>query len=97
MALSCRYVDDVVIGAPYIITEELIKSLNLSKVINVISNEDKVLKAYEHIDPFEVAKEMGIYEEVPMVPDELTVEGIAARVYERREIYAAKVEKKTAS
>jgi hypothetical protein len=42
-----------------------------------------------------VAKKRGIYEEIEMVPDELTVEKIAARVYERKEMYAAKVAKKT--
>jgi ethanolamine-phosphate cytidylyltransferase len=52
MALSCRYVDDVVIGAPFIITETLINSLNISKVVHVLTNEDKVMKAFDHIDPF---------------------------------------------
>jgi ethanolamine-phosphate cytidylyltransferase len=95
MALSCRYVDDVVIGAPYIITDTLIDSLNLSKVVHVVTNEDKVMKGFEDVDQFQVAKERGIYEEIEMVPDELTVEKIAARVYERKETYAAKVAKKT--
>jgi len=40
MVLACRYVDDIVIEAPYIITEDLIKSLNINKVINVITDED---------------------------------------------------------
>jgi glycerol-3-phosphate cytidylyltransferase-like family protein len=40
MVLACRYVDDIVIEAPYIITEDLIKSLNIKKVINVITDED---------------------------------------------------------
>jgi ethanolamine-phosphate cytidylyltransferase len=29
MVLACKYVDDIVIEAPYIITEDLIKSLNI--------------------------------------------------------------------
>jgi len=33
MTLACKHVDDVIIGAPYIITEDLIKSLNIKKVI----------------------------------------------------------------
>ena len=40
MALSMRYVDDVVIGAPYIVTDDLIKSLNIKKVVHVTSRED---------------------------------------------------------
>ena len=35
MALAIEDVDDVVIGAPYIITEDLIKSLNIHKVVHV--------------------------------------------------------------
>lgn len=42
MTLACKHVDDVVMGAPYIITEDLIKSLNIKKVINIINtSEDK--------------------------------------------------------
>lgn len=37
MALACQYVDDVVIEAPYIVTEDLIKSLNIDVVVNVVS------------------------------------------------------------
>jgi ethanolamine-phosphate cytidylyltransferase len=32
MTLACRYVDDVVIGVPYQISEDLIKSLNIKVV-----------------------------------------------------------------
>jgi|DEB0MinimDraft_12_1074336.scaffolds.fasta_scaffold206447_2 ethanolamine-phosphate cytidylyltransferase len=43
MTLACRHVDDVVIGAPYVITKDLINSLNISKVITVTdTSEDKV-------------------------------------------------------
>ena len=40
MALAMKYVDDVVIGAPYIVTDDLIKSLNITKVVHVRSRED---------------------------------------------------------
>ena len=42
MALGIKYVDDVVIGAPYIITEDLIRSLNIKKVVHVETDEDRV-------------------------------------------------------
>ena len=35
MALACRYVDDIVIGAPYVITEDFLTSLNIKKVVYV--------------------------------------------------------------
>ena len=42
MVLSCKYVDDVVIEAPFIITEDLIKSLNINEVVNVKTDEDSI-------------------------------------------------------
>ena len=56
LALGVKYVDDVVIGAPYIVTDDLIKSLNITKVVHVQSNEDKVKPEYADVDPFEVPK-----------------------------------------
>ena len=97
MALSCKYVDDVVIGAPYIITKDLVKSLNLSKIINVVSQEDKVKPEHASIDQFAVAKELGIYVEIPYDENELTLEKIAKRIEDREEEFAAKVAKKTIS
>jgi glycerol-3-phosphate cytidylyltransferase-like family protein len=53
MTLSCKHVDDVVIGAPYLITEDLIKSLNIKKVISFVDTlEDKPLDKFNDIDQF---------------------------------------------
>ena len=80
MVMACKYVDDVVIEAPYVITEDLIKSLSIHKVVNVVSEDDKVLPDHKHVDQFEVPKELGIYCEIPQDPQELTVLKIAERV-----------------
>ena len=56
MALAMRYVDDVVIGAPYIITEDLITSLNIKKVVHVRSREDQPKEEFMDVDPFIVPK-----------------------------------------
>lgn len=63
MVLACRYADDVVIGAPYEISSDLIKSLNIKTVVAAKSNEDEVLEEYSSIDPNRIAKEMGIFKE----------------------------------
>lgn len=77
MALAMKYVDDVVIGAPYIITDDLLKSLNIKKVVHVLTREDKVKPEYQGIDPYEVAKAKGIYVELPAVNNDMTLEDIA--------------------
>jgi ethanolamine-phosphate cytidylyltransferase len=43
-------VDDVVIGAPYIITDDLIKSLAIEKVIHVVTAEDPVKPDFKDLD-----------------------------------------------
>lgn len=40
MTLACKHVDDIVIGAPFIITEDLIKSLNIDVVVRIINTEE---------------------------------------------------------
>ena len=57
MALAIKYVDDVVIGAPYIITEDLIRALNIKKVVHVETDEDRVKDVFRGIDPYTVPKE----------------------------------------
>ena len=44
MVLACKHVDDVVIGAPYIITDDLVKSLNISKVVNITGTDEDIAK-----------------------------------------------------
>ena len=50
MALSCRYVDDIVIGAPLIVTSDLMTSLNIQTVVYVDTDDDQVLEKFQHID-----------------------------------------------
>ena len=60
------------------------------------TNEDHIIEEHRHIDPYQVAKELGIFEEYD-VPCDVTVENIAERVVQNREKYKAKFEKKKAA
>ena len=97
MALSCHFVDDVVIGAPHIITDDMMTSLNITTVIHVDTHDDLVLEQYAHIDPYEVPKAQGKYVYLERDPHELTVLEIAKRVRKNKEFYELKVMKKTKS
>lgn len=90
MALAIEDVDDVVIGAPYIITEDLIKSLNIHKVVHVQSREDQVKPEHRSTDPFIVPKALNMFFELPTVVNDLTVEDIADRVYANKARYEQK-------
>ena len=100
MTLACKHVDDVVIGAPYIMTEDLMKSLNISKVITITdTEEDPVLKKHKDLDPYKVPREQGKLVEL-QINDEfynLTTEKIAVRVLDNRAAYELKFKKKSAS
>lgn len=37
--LACKYVDDVVIGAPYELTRDLINALNINKVVHIVNSK----------------------------------------------------------
>jgi ethanolamine-phosphate cytidylyltransferase len=70
MCLACKHVDDVVIGAPFILTDDLIKSLNIKKVISVKNTkEDCTLKQHQEIDQFAVARKQGILHEISIDDD----------------------------
>ena len=65
MCLGCKHVDDVVIGAPYIINIDLINHLKIKKVINIVdTDEDLVSPKYLKIDPYKVTKHLGKYYEM---------------------------------
>ena len=96
MALAMKDVDDVVIGAPYIITEDLIKSLNIKHVVHVRTREDQVKAEFADIDPFEVPKAHNIYVELPAVENDLTLEDIARRVDANRAQFETKFKNRKA-
>ena len=94
MALAIKYVDDVVIGAPYIITEDFLLSLGINKVVHVITDEDQVKPEHRHIDPYMIPKEQKIYTELPQIANDLTLQQIAKRVENNRAAFEKKVAKK---
>jgi len=100
MCLGSLNVDDVVIGAPYILTKDLIQSLHITKVVHCTnSSEDPVLDRHKGIDPYEVAREMGILHDLRVEDPfyDITTEKIAQRVYDNKEEFQKKFDKKNAS
>ncbi len=76
MVLACSYVDDVIIGAPYHIGEELINSLHIKKVCMESTFYNDILEERRDQDPFEVPKKLGIFEELK-IENHMSVEVIA--------------------
>ena len=97
MALAIKYVDDVVIGAPYVITEDFLLSLGIKKVVHVITDEDQVKPEHRHVDPYSIPKEQKIYVELPKIANDITLQQIAKRVENNRAAFEKKVAKKLQS
>lgn len=84
--LSCRYVDDVVIGAPYCVTKEFMssRSLNISVVVH---GKQPSLPGANGEDPYAYPKEVGKYIEVETEFSYLTATVIIDRILNNHKIY----------
>lgn len=74
--LANRYVSEVVIGAPYKITKELLEHFNVDIVVR---GKTSYNSCADSTDPFEVPKQMGIYHEVDSEND-MSTQKIVARI-----------------
>ena len=83
--LALKYVDDVIMGAPWEISEDVIKTLNISLVVQGSYHKDAI-DVIESEDPYAVPKRLGIYEEIPST-NKLNAEEIVARIVEHRALY----------
>ena len=96
--LSLRCVDDVIIGAPWMISEDMVKSLRLDVIVE---GTQKKSDEYENInktfseDPYAVSKKLGIYVQIQSKFD-LTNEVLVRRILENRNHYIKKYTNKKA-
>jgi len=91
--LSCRYADEVIIGAPWKITEDLLKSQNISVVVHGTINDPAYIPVEE--DPFEIPRKMGILKTVTS-PRKITTSEIVERIIKNRQQYEERNRKKEA-
>lgn len=93
--LSCKYVDEVIIGAPWCVTEDMITTMNISAVVHGTHRDPRD----EHApidDTYAVPKRLGIYEEIESA-SELTVPVILRRIVSNRGAYLERNAKKEKS
>eukprot|EP00548_Thalassiothrix_antarctica_P005682 CAMPEP_0194139184 /NCGR_PEP_ID=MMETSP0152-20130528/8908_1 /TAXON_ID=1049557 /ORGANISM="Thalassiothrix antarctica, Strain L6-D1" /LENGTH=375 /DNA_ID=CAMNT_0038836961 /DNA_START=251 /DNA_END=1378 /DNA_ORIENTATION=- len=89
--LGCRFVDDVLIDAPFQITSEMIDRLKISVVVQSTG-------AINQISPtdgnrFSFPKEIGILNTIPS-PSEFNLSSIIQRIHENQNIFEAKYKHK---
>lgn len=90
--LACRYVSEVVIGAPYTVNKDL---LDHFKVDIVCHGKTDVLPDRDGTDPYDVPKRKGIFRTVDSGND-LTTDDIVQRIIKNRLQFEARNQKKEA-
>ncbi|XVE79946.1 hypothetical protein DITRI_Ditri14bG0098200 [Diplodiscus trichospermus] len=93
--LACRYVDEVIIGAPWEVTKDMITTFNISLVVHGTVAESNSLLPGE-TDPYAVPKSMGIFRLLES-PKSITTSSVAQRIVANHEAYKKRNAKKVRS
>ncbi|RCH78382.1 Ethanolamine-phosphate cytidylyltransferase, partial [Rhizopus stolonifer] len=88
------YVDEVIIGAPYSVTQEILKGeYKVSIVANGVGHVEQDINGK---DPYELPKKYGIYKQIETPKSTVTTEDIIYRIIENRKIYEERQRRKKA-
>ncbi|KAJ3693475.1 hypothetical protein LUZ60_008955 [Juncus effusus] len=91
--LACRYVDEIIIGAPWQVSKDMIATFNISLVVHgTVSESSSTLE----IDPYIVPKSMGIVQTIES-PRNTTTLSVATRIINNFDAYKKRNLKKKAS
>ncbi|XP_044468552.1 ethanolamine-phosphate cytidylyltransferase-like isoform X2 [Mangifera indica] len=93
--LACRYVDEVIIGAPWAVTQDMITTFNICLVVRGTVAETNSSLADE-TDPYAVPKSMGIFQLLES-PKSTTTTSVAQRIVANHDAYMKRNAKKAAS
>ncbi|XVE84288.1 hypothetical protein DITRI_Ditri17bG0000900 [Diplodiscus trichospermus] len=93
--LACRYVDEVIIGAPWEVSKDMITTFNISLVVHGTVAESNDFQK-EKDNPYAVPISMGIFK-VLESPLDITTTTIIRRIVANHEAYQKRNEKKAAS
>jgi ethanolamine-phosphate cytidylyltransferase len=99
--LSCRYVDDVLIDAPYEVTPEMIASLRIAEVVHGTNSDDiGILTSNNnnngnelYDERYKCPKEAGIFTMIQS-PNNFKLGSIVRRIRKNQDAFQAKVDRK---
>jgi len=93
--LACRYVDEVIIGAPWEVTKDMITTFNISLVVHgTVAENNDLLNG--DVDPYSAPKSMGIFKIIES-PRNITTTSIMKRIVANHEAFKKRNEKKIES
>ncbi|KAJ3120271.1 hypothetical protein HK100_012869 [Physocladia obscura] len=87
--LQCRYVDDVIIGAPYKISDHVLTKAYKVDVVCHLRDAPSPLDV-NGLDPYQIPKERGIFQEIDAPNSTMTTQTIISRILGQRQVYEAR-------
>jgi len=84
---ACKWVDEVVIGAPRDVTEDLIKTWDVQIVAQGAGHQRYANLVSNDVDKFTVAKRLGIYRDIQSKWPTLCHDTVVGRIMKDREVY----------
>ncbi|KAG9449310.1 hypothetical protein H6P81_009275 [Aristolochia fimbriata] len=96
--LACRYVDEVIIGAPRGVTKDMITTFNISLVVRgKVSESSSVIDVHSDVnDPYYFPKSMGIFQMIES-PRNTTTASVARRIIANLDAFKMRNKKKEES
>ena len=94
--LACRYTDEVIIGAPSVITEDLLTTFNISMVVRGTMHEINDRTAASEDERYSMPSERGMLKYLNS-PSSMTSAQLIQRIVKNREQFENRQEKKKAS
>ncbi|PSS01585.1 Ethanolamine-phosphate cytidylyltransferase [Actinidia chinensis var. chinensis] len=92
--LACRYVDEVIIGAPWEVTRDMMTTFNISLVVHgTVAESNRFLNG--KTDPYAVPKSMGTFQMLES-PKNITTSSVSQRIIANHETYKKRNAKKEA-
>ncbi|KAL1915836.1 uncharacterized protein VTP21DRAFT_6224 [Calcarisporiella thermophila] len=92
--LQCRYVDEVIIGAPFSVTSDVLEKV--CRVDIVAHGNTPTDLDLDGSDPYALPKKLGIYREIQNPNANVTTEGIIKRIIEHRRVFEERQARKKA-
>ena len=94
--LGCRYVDDILIDAPYVVTSDMIATLGIDEIVQVHRTKNGLYwtdESANDVSRYQVAIEKGIFHSVQVI-DLYQIETIIQQIKNNYSQFQAKYKRK---
>jgi ethanolamine-phosphate cytidylyltransferase len=90
--LACRYVDEVIIGAPYSVTKDVLSKV--APVAVVVHGVNSTERDMDGSDPYALPKSLGIYKEIEHNMSSISTSTVIERIIQQRQLYEERQRRK---